>query len=110
MSSRPVTVLVLSVATLLGGGLSAGAATAAATGGAPNVPAPAPVTQSISPHEVPLPAPVSQTPVAYTPDVFGNGVCGSSCSDPTVYATAVVNGEAIVAGEFGTVCSPVAGA
>jgi hypothetical protein len=100
----------LSVATLLGGGLSAGAATAAATGGAPNVPAPAPVTQSISPHEVPLPAPVSQTPVAYTPDVFGNGVCGSSCSDPTVYATAVVNGEAIVAGEFGTVCSPVAGA
>jgi hypothetical protein len=117
MSSRRVTVLFLSVAALLGGGLSAGVATAAttasasgATAGAPNAPAPAPVKSKTKPSEVPLPAPVSQTPATYSPNVFGNGVCGSACSDPTVYATAVVNGEAIVAGEFGTVCSPVAGA
>jgi hypothetical protein len=105
MKSRPVTPVLLSVVTLLagavtvlGGWLPAGAATAMQSPAARH------------PAQVVLPALVSQRPVNYTPDVSGGGTCGSACGDPTVWATTVVNGEVVAAGEFGTVCSPAPGA
>jgi Ricin-type beta-trefoil lectin domain len=57
-----------------------------------------------------LPAPVSQTPVTYTPNVFAGGNCATYCKISEVFSTAVVNGEAVVAGAFGQVCTPAPGA
>jgi hypothetical protein len=64
---------------------------------------------------VPLPGLVSAVPVTWTPNVFagttvtsvcdtwfGSGGCGSA----TVYSTAVVNGEVVVAGAFTQACQP----
>jgi hypothetical protein len=51
-----------------------------------------------------LPGVVSQTPVSYTPDVY-TGDCGSVCNPPTVYSTAIVNGDVVVAGAFTEACS-----
>src|SRR6266581_1990177 len=63
---------------------------------------------------VPLPGVVSATPVSWTPNVFAgttdSTVCqqwfGSSCSNATVYSTAVVNGEVVVVGAFTQACQP----
>jgi hypothetical protein len=107
MSSRPVIVMLLSVAALVGGGLSAGTASAAAS---PAAHAPASVRAAKAtpaPNGVQLPAAVSQTPVASTPDVYAGSDCGQACTPAsTVYATAVVNGEVVVAGAFTQVCTP----
>jgi hypothetical protein len=64
---------------------------------------------------VPLPGLVSTVPVSWTPNVsagttvtsvcdqwFGSGGCAST----TVWSTAVVNGEVVVAGAFTSVCQP----
>jgi len=64
---------------------------------------------------VPLPATVSGSPVAWTPNVlagttttavcdtwFGSGGCGQA----TVYSTAIVDGEVVVAGAFTEACEP----
>ena len=64
---------------------------------------------------VPLPGLVSTAPVAWTPNVaagttttsvcdqwFGSG----GCSTATVYSTAIVNGEVVVAGAFTQACQP----
>jgi hypothetical protein len=58
---------------------------------------------------VALAAPVSQTPVSYTPNVFEGSSCGTACTPAsTIYSTVVVNGEVIVAGAFTEVCTPAA--
>jgi len=59
---------------------------------------------------VQLPAPVSQAAVSYTPNVFAGGDCSTFCNPATVFSTVVVNGEVIVGGAFGQVCTPAAGA
>jgi len=62
---------------------------------------------------VPLPGLVSTAPVAWTPNIFagtttacdqwfGSGGCG----DATVYSTAIVDGEVVVAGAFTEACQP----
>ena len=108
MSSRSVMAAFLTAAAL-GGGCLAGVAgpvtSAAATVSAASAARPASPDTAVQ-----LPAPVSQTPVAYTPNVFAGGNCSTYCKPSTVNSIAVVNGEAIVGGAFGQVCTPAAGA
>jgi Ricin-type beta-trefoil lectin domain/Domain of unknown function (DUF5122) beta-propeller len=67
---------------------------------------------ALSPQSAALPDLVSATPVSWTPNVFaGSPSCdtqwfGSNCTLSTVYATAVVNGEVVVAGAFTQACAP----
>jgi hypothetical protein len=62
---------------------------------------------------VPLPGLVSTAPVSWTPNVFAGtttaSVCDTwfgsgGCGDATVYSTAIVNGEVVVAGAFTEAC------
>jgi Ricin-type beta-trefoil lectin domain len=62
---------------------------------------------------VPLSGVVSPTPVSWTPNVFAGTtnttVCdqwfgSGGCGNATVYSTAIVNGEVVVAGAFTQVC------
>ena len=65
-----------------------------------------------SPAAVQLPALVSPAVASWTPNVSaGSTQCntqwfGANCAPSTVYATAVVNGEVVVAGAFTQVCAP----
>ena len=107
MRSRSGMRALLTVAVLVGGCLAgvAGPVTSAAAVSA------AGTASQASPHsQAQLAAPVSQTPAAYTPNVSAGGNCATYCNPSTVDSIAVVNGEAIVAGAFGTVCTPAAGA
>ena len=108
MSSRSVMAAFLTAAALGGGCLAgvAGPVTSAAAG----VSAARAARQTSPNAAVQLPAPVSQTPVAYTPNVDAGGNCSTYCNPSTVKSIAVVNGEAIVGGAFGQVCTPAAGA
>src|SRR5579875_729262 len=103
MTSRRVIALLAGALTLL-----AAAAPAATASAATNQP----VTKSAAKPQgnVALPGVVSQTPLSYTPNVYAGPSCGSLCSHSEVYSTVVVNGEVVVAGVFGNVCSPVSGA
>ena len=107
--SRSVSNSFLAVAALAVGCLagSTGPVASAATGAAT---ASAASGSAASGGGVQLPAPVSQAAVANTPNVFVAGNCSSSCDPGTVYSTAVINGEVIVGGEFGQVCTPAPGA
>jgi Ricin-type beta-trefoil lectin domain/Domain of unknown function (DUF5122) beta-propeller len=107
--SRWVTAAITGVTALLACGtlLAASAPAAIAGPAAPLAPVrPAPGTS--------LPGVVSQSPVKWTPNVFaGSPSCnpqffgsGKQCSDSTVWSTAVVNGEVVVAGAFTQVCQP----
>ena len=110
MSSRSVGALLVSVAVIAGSYLAGSAASVAnaATGA---VSATHAVTKKVKPPSpAVLPAPVSQTPVTYTPNVSGGGHCGTDCNDSEVLSTAVVNGEVVVVGTFGQVCTPAPGA
>ncbi|HEY3734201.1 MAG TPA: ricin-type beta-trefoil lectin domain protein [Streptosporangiaceae bacterium] len=49
---------------------------------------------------------VSSTPVSYTPNVFAGTTCGTACNPSTVYSTAVVGSEVVVAGAFTQACTP----
>jgi Ricin-type beta-trefoil lectin domain/Domain of unknown function (DUF5122) beta-propeller len=60
-----------------------------------------------SPASATLPGVVSQTPVPGTPNVYYGSSCGKNCGISTVYSTAVVGSEVVVAGSFGRVCSPL---
>lgn len=100
MKSRIVTALLGSAVALAGGSLPAVTASASVTR------ASAPVARA-APAAAQLPDVVSQRPVAYTPDISGHGSCGQLCGNSTVYSTAVVNGEVVVAGAFSAVCSPL---
>ena len=97
--SRSVTFLFLAVVTFTGSCLAGGAWPAASA-----------AKNTVLDSGVQLPAPVSQAAVAYTPNVFAGGDCSSFCNPATVYSTVVVNGEVIVGGAFGQVCTPAAGA
>ncbi|HEY1917553.1 MAG TPA: ricin-type beta-trefoil lectin domain protein [Streptosporangiaceae bacterium] len=102
MVYRSVSALLVSVATIGGTCLAASA-----------VPVTSAAAKTKPASAVTLPAPVSQTPVGYTPDVFSGGACGVYCSSgdgQTIYSTTVVNGEVIVGGAFGMVCAPAQGA
>jgi hypothetical protein len=63
---------------------------------------------------VPLPGVVSPAAVSWTPNIFAgtttSSVCqqwfSGSCGDATVYSTAIVNGEVVVAGAFTQACEP----
>jgi Ricin-type beta-trefoil lectin domain len=99
MTSRRVIALIVGALTLLGGSLPAATALAAAK--------PAARTATIHPKgNVQLPGPVSQTPLAYTPNVYPGTSCGSLCKTSTIHSTVVANGEVVVAGVFGNVCTP----
>ena len=107
MRSRSMMTAVLSASAVLGCCLAGGAVPA----GSAAAVSPAPSTAKASPAtSVQLPAPVSQQATAYTPDVYAGGNCSTFCNPSTVLSIAVVNGEAIVAGAFGQVCTPAAGA
>ena len=106
MRSRSVAAAFLSAAALVGGCVAAGVgpvASAAASSAASMAKTP-PATS------VQLPAPISQEAVKYTPNVYAGGNCSTFCNPSTVNSIAVVNGEAIVAGAFGQVCTPAKGA
>jgi hypothetical protein len=106
--SRSVSFLFLAVVTLAGTCLAGGtwAAVSAATGAAA-----AGAAKNTPPASgVQLPAPVSQATVTDTPNVFAGGNCSTFCDPATVYSTVVVNGEVIVGGAFGQVCTPATGA
>jgi hypothetical protein len=99
MTSRRVIALIVGAVTLLGGSLSAATASAATK--------PAARVATIHPKgNVQLPGPVSQTPLTYTPNVSPGTSCGSLCKTSTIHSTVVVNGEIVVAGVFGNVCTP----
>jgi hypothetical protein len=100
MRSHIVTGLI-ACAIVLGGSVPAVAAPAAGSGAA------APVATGAGPAPDQLPDVVSQSPVTYTPNFSGHAPCGQLCGNSTVYSTAVVNGEVVVAGAFSDVCSPV---
>jgi Ricin-type beta-trefoil lectin domain len=108
MRSRSVMTAFLGAATLVGcclaGGVGPVAGAAVAVSPAVGMAKASPATS------VQLPAPVSQQAAAYTPDVYAGGNCSTFCNPSTVSSIAVVNGEAIVAGAFGQVCTPAAGA
>jgi Ricin-type beta-trefoil lectin domain len=63
---------------------------------------------------VPLSGVVSATPVSWTPNVMAgttsSSVCqqwfGGPCANATVYSTAIVDGEVVVAGAFTQACQP----
>jgi Ricin-type beta-trefoil lectin domain len=64
---------------------------------------------------VPLPGLVSVAPVSWTPNVSAGTTTGSvcdtwfgsgGCKDATIWSTAVVNGEVVVAGAFTAACQP----
>ncbi|HEY1915401.1 MAG TPA: ricin-type beta-trefoil lectin domain protein [Streptosporangiaceae bacterium] len=101
MHSRSVAATFVSIAALVIAGLSASAV---------SVPAVASAHAAASSRSLtadPLPVPVSQTPVSYTPNVYEGSNCGQACKSPSdIYATAVVNGEVVVAGAFSAVCTP----
>jgi hypothetical protein len=99
MRPRFVTVLVLSVAALVGGSVSAVIPSSAAVMAAQS-------SVRTPSTDITLPAPVSQSAVSYTPNVYAGTSCGKLCKPSTVYSTAVVNGEVVVAGAFTEVCSP----
>lgn len=103
MRSRVVMALTVGVITVLGFGLPAAGASAATTHSG------AQAGTKAAPAAAELPDLVSPTPVSYTPNISGHGSCGSLCKNSTVYSTAVINGEVIVAGEFSQACSPVPG-
>jgi Ricin-type beta-trefoil lectin domain/Domain of unknown function (DUF5122) beta-propeller len=103
MRSRVVMALTVGVITVLGFGLPAAGASAATTQSG------AQATTKAAAAAAALSYVVSQTPDSYTPNISGHGSCGSLCKNSTVYSTAVVNGEVIVAGEFSQACSPVPG-
>ena len=108
MRSRSVMTAFLSAAALVGGVLAAGIGPVASAPAA--VSSTASVAKASPATSVQLPAPVSQQAAAYTPDVYAGGNCATFCNPSTVRSIAVVNGEAIVAGAFGQVCTPAAGA
>ena len=108
MGSRSVIFVFLTVVALAVGCLPGGTwpTASAATGGAAVTAA-----KKASPGSAAqLPAPVSQAAVPYTPNVFAGGNCASYCNPATIYSTVVINGEVIVGGAFGQVCTPAAGA
>lgn len=99
MTSRRVIALIVGALTLMVGGLPAATASAAAK--------PAAKVTTHPNGNVALPGLVSQTPLADTPNIYAGSVCGSACSKySTVFSTAVVNGEIVVAGAFGAACTP----
>jgi len=108
MGSRSVIFAFLAVVALAVGCLPGGTwPTASAAAGRAAVTA----AKMASPGSaVQLPAPVSQAAVPYTPNVFAGGNCASYCNPATIYSTVVINGEVIVGGAFGQVCTPAAGA
>jgi hypothetical protein len=101
MRSRLVAVLMAGAA-LLGGSLAAATAATAGT----TSPAKAPAAGKVAPSADSLPGVVSPTPVSYTPNISPGSCSSSVCNPSDVYATAVVNGEIVVAGAFESVCSP----
>jgi Ricin-type beta-trefoil lectin domain/Domain of unknown function (DUF5122) beta-propeller len=112
MRVRVVTALVTSAVTVLGGSLSAVSASAATKPGAAAKPGAAvishtPAVKRKSPTAGDmLPDLVSSTPLTDTPNISGHNSCGKLCGNSTVYSTAVVNGEVVVAGAFTSACSP----
>jgi hypothetical protein len=99
MSSHRVIALLVGALTLLAGGLPAATASAATN--------PAAVKPAAKPKgNVQLPGLVSQTPLSYTPNIYPGPSCGQLCKTSRVDSTVVVNGEVVVAGAFGKVCSP----
>ena len=101
MHSRSAAAAFVSIAALVVAGLSASAASVPAAASAHTA------TNSRSLTADPLPVPVSQTPVSYTPNVYEGSNCGAACKSPSdIYATAVVNGEVVVAGAFSATCTP----
>jgi hypothetical protein len=108
MSSRSV-LFAFFTAAALGSSCLAGVA-GPVTSAAAAVPAVSAAGKTSPQTAMELPAPVAQTPVAYTPNVFAGGNCSTYCNPSTVESIAVVNGEAIVGGAFGQVCTPATGA
>jgi hypothetical protein len=102
LKSHLVTAVVAGAVALAGGSLSAATASAATAKVSAKVSAPSPR----SPKDVQLPSLVSQTPVKWTPNVYGGANCGSLCKHATIYSTVVVGSEVVVAGNFGSVCAP----
>jgi hypothetical protein len=96
MTLRRVITLIAGAVTLLAGGLPAATASAATHT----------VADISSQGNVQLPGVVSKTPLTYTPNVYAGSSCGTLCKNSEVYSTVVVNGEVVVAGVFGKVCSP----
>jgi hypothetical protein len=82
------------------------------TGDATRATVSAPRAMSAAPAAAQLPDLVSGTAASWTPNVFpGSLACnpqwfGSNCKYSTIYSTAVVNGEVVVAGAFTQVCEP----
>jgi Ricin-type beta-trefoil lectin domain len=123
MGSRAVTAVLVSAAALLAGTLSSAAVSAATVGGGGSAVAARPSASAVQTAAVKaaeklaktksfqaadLPDLVSQTPLTYTPLVNGDKYsCGKLCEHPTVYDTAIVGGEVVVAGSFNETCSPV---
>src|SRR5260370_8955824 len=99
MSSRSAMAAFLTAAAL-GGGCLAGVAgpvtSAAAAVSAASAPRPTSPQTAVQ-----LPAPVSQTPVAYPPNVYAGANCSPNANPPTVNTTPAVTGEPISAGAFG---------
>jgi Ricin-type beta-trefoil lectin domain len=113
MRSRSVMAAFLSAVAIVGGCLAGGVgpvASAAAAVSAAAVSPAASLAKAPPATSVQLPALVSQRAAAYTPDVYAGGNCSTYCNPSTVRSIAVVNGEAIVAGAFGQVCTPAPGA
>lgn len=117
MRVRLATALIASAAAVLGGASAASAqVSAAGAGGAASASRPtaahpaarAAAAGKRSPSSIALPAPVSQTPLSYTPNVYQGSSCGSACPPTMVYSTAVVGSEVVVAGAFSQVCTPAA--
>ena len=104
MRPRLTKALLACTAVLAGIGASAaGPAAGASTAAGPG-------TAAIVPAGAGLPGLVSPAPVSYTPNVYAGSTCGTVCNPSTVYATAVVGSEVVVAGAFTQVCTPAAGA
>ena len=95
MKSRSTWVVLASVAALLAGIVSSATASASVT-----------AVAGRTPSGVALSSLVSQTAVSYTPNVYAGSSCGSVCDPSTIYSSAVVNGEVIVAGAFTQACTP----
>ncbi|HEV2450328.1 MAG TPA: ricin-type beta-trefoil lectin domain protein [Streptosporangiaceae bacterium] len=105
MRSRLITLLV-TCATVLGGGTAPALAGSAVAGGGGHQLAGRSPAGVRSPAAVQLPDVPSATPVSWTPNVYAGSSCGTACNPSTIYSTVVVNGEVVVAGAFTQVCTP----